>query len=322
MKEFKIGLLTVSMGILLFVGFNFLKGIDVFSKEYDYYVLYREVPGLLESNAVKINGFKVGTVRNIELIPEKGNQVQVTLSISKDIKLPKNTKAYLADNGLLGEKMIDLKVEKPVKEIIEPEGVIEGAVAAGMIDGLQKAAEPLAESLKMTLDSLQDVMSIYKQTGISAKVTLDRLTLLVAQNQLVLNQTLNNIQGLTSSLNQSLPALANKMNSFADSLNKMEMVQTMADANKMIGELNQTLNAINDAEGTVGQLIKNDELHGEMVQTMKDLDALLIDFKEHPKRYVHFSVFGRKDKAPKDTSSDSNTKDSVAQKESLKTPNK
>ncbi|MEH0154611.1 MlaD family protein [Limibacter armeniacum] len=314
-KEIKVGLFTILAGAILYIGFNFLKGIDVFSDEDIYYVIYDQTPGLLESNAIKMNGVQVGTVKDIAFLPSDINKIQVTLSIDSDIRIPRNTLAMLADNGLLGEKMIDLSIKNREGGYYEGGDTLPGKIEESVLSALQKKADPLAVSLQSTMDSAQQLMAIYAEVGIKAQGMLIEATKMITQNQIVLNNSLKELQGTLNTLNTTLPSVVTKLETFTDSLNQSNIPSTIADAQQTVNELQKTLDAINKAEGTMGKLVKDQTLHTEMVQTMQDLDALLIDFKEHPKRYVHFSVFGKKDKGskkdePKEVTEQDSTKDS------------
>ncbi|GAA4839008.1 MlaD family protein [Algivirga pacifica] len=295
-KEIKVGVFTLIAGAILYIGFNFLKGVDVFSSENTYYVVYDNAAGLLESNTVQLNGFQVGTVRDIKILQDKGNKIGVEIAIDKALRLPKNTVAKLSDNGLLGEKMVDLDIPQSKGNVTYLEGgdYIKGEIEENILSSIQKKADPLIGSLKVTMDSVQQMMEIYAQVGLEAQKTLVTTQQLMAANQYKINQTVSGLHLLVDNLNKDIPALMNNINSITDTVKSAQLSETIASTNETLKSLQSTLKAVNEGEGTLGKLMKEEALHDEMLTTMKDLDALLIDFREYPKRYVHFSIFGKK----------------------------
>lgn len=301
-KEFKVGLLVVVAGALLYLGFNFLKGRDFFSNDNTFYTFYEDIDGLTISNQVIINGYAVGRVDDIELLPEQGNKLMVTLKVKKEIGVTQGSVPMLADGGLLGGKQINLILGKG--KVLESGDTLQSDVELGLADMIAEKAGPLARNIDSTALVLKNMLVQYEaMSGTvneileNTKMTTASINGILADNRQQLKNITANLAALTSSLKdteaQFKPIIA-KLDKFADSLNELEFEEISKKSNELLAELNKTTKSINNADGTLGKLIHSDSLYQQLNYTVSDLDRLLIDLREHPQRYVHLSVFGRK----------------------------
>lgn len=304
-KEFQIGLLTLVSGVILYIGFNYLKGEHVFSSARFYYTVYDDVGGLQISNPVKVNGLVVGRVSDITIMQDDGNQMQIEFEVDDEIQVKEGSKAILMDDGLLGGKMIDLELGKGA--ILEDFTIVEGKILESMSATLQQQAAPMMGSADVVMQNINKLIADYSKmsgdihaTVKSANQAMLTANALIAKNQQQVQQALQDFTTLSAKLIEQQkkldPILAN-MDKVTDSLSQVEMVALANDMRSTIHELDKTLKGINNAEGTVGKLVKDEALYENMNKTMQDLDKLFVDLQENPKRYVHFSVFGRKDKS-------------------------
>jgi phospholipid/cholesterol/gamma-HCH transport system substrate-binding protein len=304
--EIKVGLLTVVAGVILYFGFNYLRGIDFFDPTYTYYAVYDRVEGLKVSNQVYVNGLGVGRVANISILQKRGNKLLVTLDLRKDLVITDSTLAILADDGLLGSKKIDLKI-RPGRRTLTDEDTLMPQKQGGMLESLMAKASPALGSLDQALINVNALLKEYQ--GMSAEIkkilantnaTMGNANGLVAENRTELAATLRNVEKLTASLNQaseaSLKPILAKANTLADSLNALQLATTVNNLNQTIAQLQTTLADINKGQGTLGKLAKDDSLYVSLNRTVASLDSLFVDLKARPKRYVHFSLFGRKEK--------------------------
>jgi phospholipid/cholesterol/gamma-HCH transport system substrate-binding protein len=306
-KELKVGILSVVTIAILYLGFNFLKGSDLFSRTYTYYVVYDNIDGLTTSNPILLNGLSVGRVQSIRIQQEKNNQLLVSLDIQKGIVLRTGTRAVLADGGLLGGKVIRLEISPTGNQLAEGDTLI-SAKEAGISALLQEKALPVmtqADSLVRNLNAvtqgfretgaiLNQVLRNYDQTGLVLKGTLE-------QNQKNLATLTANLSQLSSSLvetEKQLSPLLNKTGTFIDSLNALQLSQTVANANQMIDQIEQLVASIESGQGTASKLINDDAMYKNLNYTLISLNQLLANFRENPKRYVNVSIFGKKDKGP------------------------
>ncbi len=313
-KEVKVGILAVVAGAVLYFGFNFLKGSELFSSENEYYALYDNVGGLTVSNAVMLNGLSVGRVKDIRILQERNNQLLVTLSVGKALKLPTTTVASLADGGLLGGKTVILLVE-PGGPLLKDKDTLRAMEVKGLQALIQERALPVlksADSLMITMrhvvgrfDSTAYVVNRMLRTADRTLTTVDgtvkTVDATVRENRTNLSAILANASRLSASLietEKELKPLLGKANSVMDSLRVISLSQTLARANAAVVSLQGMLADVQAGKGTAGKLLKDEAFYRNVNGTMSSLERLLADLRENPKRYVHFSLFGRKEKKP------------------------
>lgn len=308
-KEFKIGLLAIASGIVLYTGVGFLKGSDIMSSTHRYFVVYDNIEGLTVSNPVMLNGFSVGRVEKIQLLQNRNNLVCVSLEIDQDVILGDSSRAILADGDLLGGKIITLSIGKS-KNLHEDEDTLQGADEQSVTELLKAKALPVLEQLDSTAHLLNKVMkglvvtTNYTNSALQDfEATSKSVRGIMDDNRESLRGTAKNINQITSALTttqKDVNTLIGKFNRFGDTLNALELRRTVASTNQSIENLNKILARMNKGEGTLGKLAVNDSLYNNLKSTSANLDLLFIDMKENPKRYVHFSLFGKKDKKKTD----------------------
>jgi phospholipid/cholesterol/gamma-HCH transport system substrate-binding protein len=307
-KEAKVGLLGVVTLTIFYLGFNFLKGLDIFSSSDEYYTYYSDVQGLQVSNPVTYNGVTVGRV--MKILPQQAeSRVMVTMVISKDIELTENTVAVLADVSLLGSKAIKIVIKEG--KVVTDNYELKGELESGLLDSATEQISPTLAKVDSVLINLNEVVKQFSNTGNAMKVLMASATQtsngvngVVARNSKNLSEITANAAVLTSNLNklttdldrQIKPILA-KTSTFTDSLNAMQLGKTVNTLNTSVASLQTILRDINNGEGTLGKLTQDDALYRNLNNTASDLDALISDLKANPKRYVHFSVFGGKDRS-------------------------
>ncbi|MCX6214079.1 MlaD family protein [Spirosoma sp.] len=304
-KEVRVGLLAVISLMMLYFGFRFLKGSDFFSSTHKYQVIYSNIDGLVASNPVSINGLTVGQVKNIEILQDQKNKLLVTLEVKKGIVVTQGTRAVLADDGLLGGKLIRLGINYGKPELADG-GMLIAANESGLSALIREKTLPVLNNVDSLTYQLNRVVAQFDQTGIvlnqtlrSANAAVGTLGLTISENRAGLQATLANVNKLSSSLieteKQLKPILA-KADTFADSLQGLQLKQTLGSVNKTVDNLQKILGAINKGEGSLGKLASDEALYRNVNATTASLEKLLTDLRENPKRYVHFSIFGRKEK--------------------------
>lgn len=299
-KEFKVGLLAVVSITILYMGFNFLRGSDFFSPNNTYYAVYDNIDGLNVSNPILINGFSVGRVSEIEILQDQGNRLLVSLDITNDQALGSGTRAVIKSD-FLGTKAVHLDSVDSGQPLQEGD-TLKALLHKGITDQLTSTAMPLIDKLEVTLlnlntilanlanneDNINQVIVNFKNTSSNLAKGTSRLGAMSAK----LDQLLTDLNDPES----GVAALVSKMNQVADSVNNLELDALMTSTKRTVDQFGETIRLINEGEGTLNLLLKDDELYYNMTKTMENLDQLFIDMREHPKRYVHFSVFGKKDK--------------------------
>jgi phospholipid/cholesterol/gamma-HCH transport system substrate-binding protein len=309
-NELKVGFLALIAFLILYFGFNYLKGNDVFSSARVYYVEYENVDGLMVSNQVMINGIEVGKVKKVELQPTKSNKILVTLRFSQDIVLPDKTVAVLSDGALLGGKIIRLRLEG--KGNLPEESFLKGETEVGVTSLLKERAIPVIANADSLLVSFRQISTKFDNTGTYLNTLLKTsnetvsningsVNGIVADNRANVAQISANMKILSADLMETekqLRPLLTKFNTVADSLQALRIGKTLKEVDLAVVSLRKIVQGLEQGEGTAGKLIKNDSLYLGLNKTLVDLDKLLLDFRLQPKRYIGISVFGKKNTPP------------------------
>ncbi len=297
-------LAIISLTVLYF-GFSYLKGNDFLSRVNTYYGIYNNIDKLTVSNPVIINGLSVGRVSDIRLLQQRSNQVLVEIHVDSEIKIPLNSKAVLISEGFLGGKAIELFLNNATTSVYQDGDTLHAEVAPGISEFLKESAEPMADDIGVTIGRVNLILENLANNSGRINATMQNLVevsgtlrtelpAISAEVKATLGNLSQNSQQLSATLAQVQPILA-KMNQVADSLTVLELNQTLQKAQLTFDNLNANLATISAGEGTMGKLIHDDSLYFYLKQTTRDLDQLLLDLQENPNRYVHFSLFGRKD---------------------------
>jgi phospholipid/cholesterol/gamma-HCH transport system substrate-binding protein len=309
-NELKVGFLALIAFLILYFGFNFLKGNDLFSSSKIYYVEFENVDGLTASNQVVLNGIEVGKVKKVSIQPEKSNKILVALRINKDVIIPDQTIAILADGALLGGKVIRLQLLG--KSELADGSFLKGTTEIGLTTLLKERAIPVISNAESLLIAFRAISKKFENTGTHLNELLKNSNQAVVgingsvsgmlnENRSNITQISENMRSLSASLvetEKELKPLLTKFNTVADSLNALKIGKTLNDANLAILTVQKILLSLESGQGTAGKLLKNDSLYLGLNKTLTDLDKLLLDFRLQPKRYLNFSVFGKKDSPP------------------------
>ena len=295
-KEIKIALVAIVGILIMYFGINFLKGMNLFSTNNAYYMTFDDIQGLGASTPIYADGYKVGTVDGMEYDYKENGPIKVKVDINKDLRIPLGSKAEIVKD-LMGNLQVNLLLANNPRERVEPGGVIPGAVNGGMMD---KAANliPVVEKMLPKLDSiLTNVNALLADPALAASLhNVETIT----SNLTVSTRELNT---LMAGLNKQVPGMVRKANGVLDNTNRLTANLASLDVQGTLNKVNQTLESahqftekLNSNQGSLGLLMNDTKLYDNLTSTMSHADSLVIDLKAHPKRYVHFSVFGRKDK--------------------------
>ena len=306
-KEIKIGIFAVVVLLASWAGIRFLSGLDVFSRTRTYYVNYTEVSGIAQASPVMILGVKVGSVTEIKLDPTKAEGVELTLEVSRDYDLPVDSKAKLFSDGLMGGKAVAIEYGT-ASEFLKSGDHITAAYDKGLMDiagaeleGLTvKIGETLAK-LTTTLDGVNGILDDNRSTIKGVMTNLDSVTgtmsdVLTGKKQ-DLATVIDNLTAFADALGRNsakIDSVVMNVNTIADQFATTNVAESLQ---QTIGKLNQTLDKLNNADGTVGKLMNDKVLYDNLAAASANLSTLLADLQAYPKRYVHFSLFGRGAKA-------------------------
>lgn len=304
-KEIKIGLLALVSCSILYFGFNFLKGLDFLSSNNTYYAYYNQINGLTVSNQVLIKGFTVGRVSNISIEQGEKTRVIVAIDVEKSVIVGNDARAILMDTDLLGGKAIDLKPGN-INTPANPGDTIEGILDKSLPEVFADKAMPVVENLDSTIQNINEFFKSYAFASKEIQLMFQQARSLLRSSSIIMDENRKYLVGITSNLDsttrelnkssQHLTELMANMKTVSDSLTEIEINRTLESMNRSLVALDSITNQIASGEGSLGKMVYNDSLYDNLNAVSADLDKLLIDFREKPKRYVHFSIFGKKDK--------------------------
>lgn len=322
-REIRTGVIAIATIFAFVWGYNFLKGNDIFSKQRVYYTTYENVGGLTRSNAVTVNGFKVGLVKDVYFEPTERKKLIVEFLLTDDnYEIPRGTKAILVSD-LLGTTSINLSVGQGDGFYSEGDTLIsevEGALMESITDlssslaSTKMKADRLFDSLDSLVGDVRDVLGAGNRNSDVNKAfkdlakTMENLKTATAKIDGILDENgklgriLTDVEHFTTTLDENkdeIDNLLNNLSSLSDSLAAAELASTINNANKTFSELAIAMEKINNGEGTIGKLFKDESVFDNLEAATANLDSLFIDIKANPNRYVHVSVFGRKEKKEK-----------------------
>ena len=298
-KEFKIGVIAIISAFIFYYGFNFLKGIDFFSNTSGYYVVYNNVDGLAKSNPVIINGLAVGKVSKIKLVQATGN-ILVEIQIDEDIVLADSTVAELADTDLLGSKAVILRVG-PLDNPIEPGDTLIPYVDPGL-EAYLDDVQPIADNINVAIIRISEILQGMEGVGEEFKSTVANTNEMIIKVNRLLEANEKDLKRAMETTNKLLVNLSNKVeqldplikkgNTLLDSINNLEIQETVQSINVALNQVNEMMLALDRGEGTMGQLMTNDSLYQNLNQLLIDLDKTVIHFNHYPKDFL--KPLGRK----------------------------
>lgn len=323
-NETKVGILTVLAIALLIVGFNFLKGKNLFSKEKHLYAVFAELGSLKKSNEVKINGLPVGNVYTYTEIDKNLSGIIVTITLKRDVNIPNNSVATI-ESELLGNTFINITKGDSKVFLIDGDTLLTDQ-ASSLLGDVKAQINPTLGKMRDALDSvkrvlseishlfekdtkgnIREIISNLKESTASLKILFD------TQNG-TLAGTLKNVSSITENLkknNDSITATISSIRKTAHTFSSLEIQSTLDSLQASISEFKSLLSKMNNPEGTWGLLLKDRKLYDKLNDALLSAEILLDDLRIHPKRYTGSILFNRKDKTGPLTSP--SKKDSVPQ---------
>ncbi len=295
-----IGLIVAVTLALFFYGINFLKGKNFFSKDLIVYARYEKVNGLYGSDAIMINGFKVGQVLNVSFAPDNSGDLIVEMLIQADIDIPKNSTAKISSLDMMGTKGINIIFNNEAVSICETGDTLRPDLETTVKDEIEVHVLPIKEKTLKLVSSLDSVISMLQM------IFDDEMQQNIKYSVSGVNSTIANLQRTSYTLDtlikgekDNISNIINNFSTLSDTLANANISKTILDANKAIEDINGIVYKINEGDGTLNQLLTNDTLYTNIEKATYDLDVLIKDINENPKKYLHFSIIDMGNKKEK-----------------------
>ena len=285
-RELKIGIVVVVAIGMLYFGLNYLKGVNIFKPDTYFYAQYERVDGIVKTTPVLVNGFQVGHVSDIIFDYTKEAPIVLEITVDKKLVIPVGTVAEVYDSGLMGDKAIQLKLGKNSEVHTTGDTLLSGTqngLIAGIVDKILPPILELVPSIDSTIIALKNVVESPEVKSL-------------IQNA---DATMANLKRSTGKLDgviDTVQYICNDLSTVTKSLDKVDWDSTMVSIESTLANLKTTTDKFNSTDNTLGALLNDKELYTDLDSTVNSANALLMDLKANPKRYVHFSVFGAKEK--------------------------
>ena len=282
--------------------YNYLKGINLFEKTRTFKVVYSKVDGLASSNPVTLNGYTIGKVQKINFNPNNTKELIVDIVIENDVQFSKSSKAELYETGLIGGKAIAIIPDYDNNIMANSGDYLVGTVKPGLTDlvnqimpQIQLQLEEVMQNAKVVLSNINTLFD--EETKESLKSSIDQFSSLTNS----LSETSENINNLIKDNSTSIASTIDnlnktsiKMNDISTSISEVNLNLILTNLDSTVSNLNNLTNQMSKGEGTMGRLIYDAKLFENLDNATKNLEVLIEDIKSNPKRYVHFSIFGKK----------------------------
>lgn len=298
-KEIKVGLLALIGFIVAYLGFNYLKGNSLFNKGLTFYSVYQDVEGLHVGSKVVLNGYPIGKVKQITFLNGGSGRLLAEYVVTDEsIQVPKNTVAQILSTDIFGSKAVNLLVgDSP--DLARKGDTLQSSEAESMFAAIDERIEPYEIQIKSLLKNVDTLLA-------SVKITVANLNGMLIEERGNINEITTNMASITKNIddnNEHISSSLANIHSLTDSLSQADIKAILDNANIAVISMKEAMDKLNNGSGTMGKMMNDSSLYVNLNKSATDLDLLLKDMKDHPKRYVHFSVWGGKDKErePKDT---------------------
>ncbi len=312
-NEVKVGIIALITIVVFIWLYNFLKGKNLINKDATYYSVYERVGGLGESSPVEVNGYRVGVVQSINFLDPESGRLLVEFSVDKDFRLPRNTVAEIIPISVLGGMKVQF-VYGDGPGFYEDLDTIPGSLAESLTDMLETELIPVKDRISHLISEIDSVISSVNEivdanfkkdlgnTMSNLTSTTGNIDEILGSKKQDLKSTLDNLTNFSKMLSDNTSKLNStfgSLESITDTLASADIYGTVNNLKSSLLKTTQMLDNLNNGEGSAGQLLTNDSLYNNLNASIQSLNVFLQDIKENPKRYVHFSIFGKKDDSSK-----------------------
>jgi phospholipid/cholesterol/gamma-HCH transport system substrate-binding protein len=302
-KEVKIALVAIVGIVVLFFGLHFLKGMPVFSTDKVYYASFQNINGLSSSSPIYADGYQVGNVKQIIYDYNKSGRVLVEFLVDNDLRIPKGSSAEIVSD-LMGNIKMNLLLANNPRERVEPGDTIQGNLDAGLMGSVESLVPTISAMLPKVDSILSSVNMLLADPALRASLhNIQTISSNLAVTSAGLNRLVaeanGKVPGILSKADYAMGKAGSTLNNadrLAANLAELDVAQTLSKVDRTLDNVESVTRQLNSPNGSLGLLMRDPGLYNNMNSTVRSADSLLTDLKKHPKRYVHFSLFGKKDK--------------------------
>ena len=300
-KEIKAAFFVLSTILLFIFGFNYLKGSSILDKQKTIYAVYDEVDGLLVGANVMINGLSIGNVTELDFLPNS-TKILVTLKVKDKLNFSSKSTASIYETGVLGGLAISIEPVFERESIVKTGDTLMSSVRPGLTELINRQIEPLSRQLQSTITSVDSIFSgasnvLNRQTQEEIKESISVLTSAINSinnTSAIIEETLTSKNTQINNTIDNIEKISSNLSNVSDELNSFGLSALLSNLEVSVDGISSIVDKINSDNSTLGKLINEDEVYNNLNLSIESLNILINDIKANPKKYVHFSVFGKK----------------------------
>ena len=300
-KEIKAAFFVLSTILLFIFGFNFLKGSSLLDKQKTIYAVYDEVDGLLVGANVMINGLSIGNVVELDFLPNS-TKILVTLKVKDKLNFSSKSTASIYETGVLGGLAISIDPIFDRQSIVKTGDTLNSSVRPGLTELINRQIEPLSRQLQSTITSVDSIFTgasnvLNRQTQEEIKESINVLTSAIKainSSSIIIEKTLTDKNSQINNTIDNFEMISSNLSEVSDELNSFGLSNLLSNLEVSVDGISSIVNKLDSDKSTIGKLINEDEVYNNLNSSIESLNSLISDIKANPKKYVHFSVFGRK----------------------------
>ena len=300
-KEIKAAFFVLSTILLFIFGFNFLKGSSLLDKQKTIYAVYDEVDGLLVGANVMINGLSIGNVTELDFLPNS-TKILVTLKVKDKLNFSSRSTASIYETGVLGGLAISIDPIFERESIVKTGDTLNSSVRPGLTELINRQIEPLSRQLQSTITSVDSIFTgasnvLNRQTQEEIKESINVLTSAIKainNSSIIIEKTLTDKNTQINNTINNFEKISSNLSEVSDELNSFELSKLLSNLEVSVDGISSIVDKLESDNSTIGKLINEDEVYNNLNLSIESLNSLINDIKANPKKYVHFSVFGRK----------------------------
>ena len=300
-KEIKAAFFVLTTILLFIFGFNFLKGSSLLDRQKTIYAVYDEVDGLLVGANVMINGLSIGNVTELDFLPNS-TKILVTLKVKDKLNFSSKSTASIYETGVLGGLAISIEPVFERESIVKTGDTLNSSVRPGLTELINRQIEPLSRQLQSTITSVDSIFTgasnvLNRQTQEEIKESINVLTSAIKainNSSIIIEETLTSKSSQINNTIDNFEKISSNLSEVSYELNSFGLSELLSNLEVSVDGISSVVNKLDSNNSTIGKLINEDEVYNNLNSSIESLNNLIIDIKENPKKYIHFSVFGRK----------------------------